>query len=52
MTTRIEILKASFDLLWKEVEFEGLETEFCKYLEEYDFYDLERARDLARDGNL
>lgn len=39
-------LKALFDCVWKRVEVAHVEREFLAYLEEYDLFDLDRARDL------
>lgn len=40
------LLKAQFDCLWKQVENCQISSEFCSYLEEYEFYDIDRARDI------
>jgi hypothetical protein len=39
-------LKAMFDCLWKRVETAHIEREFLEYLEEYELYDIDRARDI------
>jgi hypothetical protein len=53
-----EIAKAKFDLLWWEID-EAVRKDpsiydaFLKHLEtDYDLIDRDKARDLARDGNL
>ena len=49
----VDILKAELDLWWKKVEAADCEKEILEYLEkDYCLIDEDRARDLAREGNL